>query len=356
MPDHPSYLLPPSAQDPDPGQRVAAWFAQHGRDLAWRQRRDPYAIWIAEVVLQQTRIAQGEAYLERFLRCFPTVEALAAAPLDAVLKAWEGLGYYTRAHNLHRAAQVVVQQHDGQLPATPAALQALPGVGPYTAHAVAAFAFGARVAVLDGNVFRVLARWHASDVPIDAANARRHYQPLAHALLGPVADPAAFNQGIMDLGSTVCTPSNPRCGRCPLVSDCAAHHTGGVADFPRKLGKAAPKLQYLDLYFVQDASGRFVLRQRDDSGYWKNLWELPTQVVAAHTTPDTGQTPLFVFKHQFTHLTLVCRVLRAQPNAYPAMAHDRWVGWPEAQTLALPKAIHAALERIRQGLRQLDFG
>lgn len=230
-----SRLAPPSIRNVAALRgRLLAWFDVRGRDLPWRQgpegARDPYRVWVAEVLLQQTQVSRGRPYYERFLQAFPDVHALALAPLDAVLKAWEGCGYYARARHLHRGAQQVAQQG---FPRTYQAWLAVPGVGPYTAAAITSLAFGEARAVNDGNVRRVLARLAAQPAPTDA-----WVQARADALLDP-ARPGAWNEALMDLGATVCTPRAPQCGACPLAPDCAALASGTPVAFPAPKVRAA---------------------------------------------------------------------------------------------------------------------
>ena len=204
------------------------WFKENGRPLPWRQTDDAYAIWLSEVILQQTRIAQGTAYWERFMAQWPSVDDLAAATEDEVLKAWQGLGYYSRARNLHAAARQVVGM--GGFPRTFKELKTLKGVGDYTAAAIASFAFGEPVAVVDGNVYRVLSRYFGIDTPIDSTQGKKEFQAMAQSLI-PHGEPADYNQAIMDFGAIQCTPASPRCATCPLCETCIAfreHRTEGL--------------------------------------------------------------------------------------------------------------------------------
>lgn len=259
-----------SADVPDLRAALLAWFDRQGRDLPWRQgpegQRDPYRAWVAEVLLQQTQVARGLGYYQRFLTAFPTVQALADAPLDDVLKAWEGCGYYARARNLHRAAQVVAQQG---FPEEYGGWLALPGVGPYTAAALSSFTLNEARAVNDGNVRRVLARLHAEPQPTP-----RWVQAQADALLDP-ARPGAWNEAVMDLGATVCTPKRPQCGDCPLSPWCAARAGGQPAAYPAP--KARPAVQEVHAVAVLIGTPhRAVLEQRQGT-LLGGLWGLPAQ-------------------------------------------------------------------------------
>ena len=203
-------------------ETILDWYAVNGRDLPWRRTRDPYAVWLSEIILQQTRVVQGWAYWEKFMEHFPTVDALAAAPEDEVLRLWQGLGYYSRARNLHAAAKQIVTI--GRFPDTLEGIRALKGVGDYTAAAIGSIAFGLPAAVVDGNVYRVLARYFGIATPVGSTAAKKEFSALAGRLL-PADSPAAFNQGMMDFGATCCTPVNPACLTCPLQPSCQAFKT-----------------------------------------------------------------------------------------------------------------------------------
>ena len=229
-------------------QPILLWYAEYGRDLPWRRTRDPYAVWLSEIILQQTRVAQGTAYWQRFLERFPTVESLADASEDEVLRLWEGLGYYSRARNLHAAAGQIVAL--GHFPDTLEEIRALKGVGNYTAAAIGSICFGIPAAVLDGNVYRVLARYYGIATPVGTTQAQKEFQALAGQLL-PVDEPAAFNQGMMDFGATQCTPANPDCMNCPLQGSCNAFRTGRVALLPVKKAPAAVKERHLNYVYLR---------------------------------------------------------------------------------------------------------
>jgi len=254
------------------------WDAGHA-DLPWRANRDPYAIWIAEVMLQQTQIATVIPYYRRWLERFPTVAALAAAPLDAVLKLWEGLGYYSRARNLHAAAQQIIAKYEGQLPATAAELRKLPGIGRYTAGAVASIAYGERAAVLDGNVIRVLSRVFdvAEDVTLAATGTRLWH--LAESLV-PAARPGDYNQALMELGQEICVPQNPRCLICPLQGLCLARMRGTQLERPaRPPRRPTPHYDVVAAIIWREgepaAGGQFLIAQRPAEGLLGGLWEFP---------------------------------------------------------------------------------
>lgn len=253
---------------------LLAWFDQLQVQLPWRGSRDSYLIWLSEIMLQQTRLAVVESYYARFLERFPTIEALAAAPLDDVLKCWEGLGYYTRARNLHRCAQTIVNEYHGQFPTTAEALQNLPGVGRYTAAAIASIAFNQRIAVLDGNVMRVLARLTDLAEDITEPRAQETLWQIAESLL-PTTRPGDYNQAVMDLGRLICVPRRPDCEACPLQQQCRAfaHHT--THQRPVKKPKAERKPMNAVAAVIRDEQNRVLIAQRPTDGLLGGLWALP---------------------------------------------------------------------------------
>lgn len=254
---------------------IVSWFGECGRDLPWRHTKDAYAIWLSEVILQQTRIVQGQAYWERMMERWPSVEALAAASEDEVLRMWQGLGYYSRARNLHEAARQVVAM--GRFPDSLKGIKALKGVGDYTAAAIACFAFGVPAAVVDGNVYRVLARYFDIDVPINSSQGKRVFAELAQSLL-PQSEAVAYNQGIMDFGAMVCTPMTPRCAECPLMVSCAAFRSRRVDLLPVKLKTVKVRERHLAYVFVRcwergDGVPMTAIHRRSKGDIWQGLWE-----------------------------------------------------------------------------------
>lgn len=249
------------------------WSEQHPRPMPWKGEPDPYRIWLSEIILQQTRVEQGLPYYEKFIRHYPTVQDLADAPEDQVLKDWEGLGYYSRARNLHTAARYIARQLDGKFPNTFETIQALKGVGPYTAAAIASFGYGLPHAVLDGNVYRVLSRVFGIDTPIDHPKAQKQYAALAGELLDPNA-PAAYNQSMMDFGALCCTPAQPRCIECPFWNCCVARQQNRVNELPKKQKGLARKKRTFH-YLVIRHQGDLYVRKRTGKDIWKGLWEFP---------------------------------------------------------------------------------
>lgn len=249
------------------------WFKNNGRSLPWRETKDAYAIWLSEVILQQTRIVQGMSYWERFMAKWPTVNDLAAATEDEVLKAWQGLGYYSRARNLHTAAQQVMEL-DG-FPQTFKELKTLKGVGDYTAAAIASIAFGKPVAVVDGNVYRVLSRYYGIDTPIDSTEGKKEFQALAQSLL-PINEPADYNEAIMDFGATQCTPNSPHCSACPLCETCVAFREQRINELPVKSKKVKQRERHFT-YLCIEYEGKIAIHQRGAGDIWQGLWEFPQE-------------------------------------------------------------------------------
>lgn len=252
---------------------LIAWYGRHGRALPWRETRDAYRIWLSEVILQQTRVEQGMSYYLRFTERFPRVALLAEASEDEVLKLWQGLGYYSRARNLHAAARQVVTQYGGHFPDTYDELLKLRGVGEYTAAAIASMAFDRATAVVDGNVYRVLSRLFDIELPIDSTEGRRTFAALAAELLDP-AQAATYNQAIMDFGAMVCTPQQPQCGDCPLADRCQSFAAGTVAQRPVKQGRTKIRDRYFHYLHLQ-ADGRTLLHRREAGDIWQGLYEFP---------------------------------------------------------------------------------
>jgi A/G-specific adenine glycosylase len=307
----------PSAGTPqggavDAAQALLEWYDRHRRHLPWRaapgETPDPYRVWLSEIMLQQTTVAAVKPYFLAFLEQFPDVAALASAPTEAVMRQWAGLGYYSRARNLHRCAQQVVADYDGQFPTTAAALRALPGIGPYTAAAVAAIAFGERVAVIDGNVERVMARLGAITTPLPAAKADIGAMTAA---LVPADRPGDFAQALMDLGATICTPRRPACALCPLRSFCHAVHLT-PEDFPRKAPKRERPQRHGSIFYIRRSDGAVLVRTRPPRGLLGGMSEFPgtdwvEDADSAAAEPPVSATYCKVpgqIRHVFTHFAL----------------------------------------------------
>lgn len=254
--------------------KLTAWYLQNKRDLPWRQTQDPYAIWLSEIILQQTRVAQGTPYYEAFLNRYPTVSDLAQAPEDEVLRLWQGLGYYSRARNLHFTAKQISEKFNGFFPNSYKELLLLKGVGQYTAAAIASFAFDEQVPVVDGNVFRVLARYFGINSDISTTTTKKEFTTLASSLLAP-NQAALFNQAIMDFGATICTPKKPLCDSCVYQNDCVAYQTNQISALPVKLSKTKVSSRYLNYLIYKDPLLQTRIQQRTDKDIWQQLYEFP---------------------------------------------------------------------------------
>ena len=332
--------------------RLLAWFDTHGRkDLPWQQPRTPYRVWLSEVMLQQTQVATVIPYFQRFVRELPDVRALAAAPLDRVLALWAGLGYYTRARNLHRAAQLCAERHDGRLPREVAALGALPGIGRSTAAAIAAQAYGDCHAILDGNVKRVLARRHG--VHGDPSSSAVAAQLWTHSEANlPHARLADYTQALMDLGATICRRANPACGQCPVADGCHArmHDLQHALPSPRRR-RASPERSVV-LLVASDARGRILCETRPPRGIWGGLVSVPEFDDLAALERASKQlglrepVALAPFTHAFTHFRLHARPYAARVTRNLAVADDtrRFVAREELVELALPSPIRRLLQ------------
>jgi len=256
-------------------RQLLRWYDRNRRDLPWRRTRDPYRIWVAEIMLQQTRVQAVIPYYEKFLLRFPDIRSLAEAKEEDLLACWSGLGYYSRARNLQKAAQAIVQEHKSHFPRDLPAALALPGIGRYTASAVLSIAYGAPLPVLDGNVARVLARLRALPVNARSASGRERLWQEADTLLSR-RRPGDFNQALMELGATVCLPKQPRCPSCPLVKSCLAYARDEVAKFPESRRKSLPVLRHYVAALVRDRTGRLLLVRRPRQAKWlSGFWELP---------------------------------------------------------------------------------
>lgn len=338
--------------------RLLRWFDRHGRhDLPWQHPRTPYRVWLSEVMLQQTQVATVIPYFERFLQRFPDVRALAAAPLDEVIALWAGLGYYARARNLHRCAQLVVERHGGEFPREMEAMQALPGIGRSTAAAILAQAYGQRHAILDGNVRRVLARHGAVEGFAGAPAVARQLWALSEACL-PRTRLADYTQALMDLGATVCTARAPRCAGCPVRVDCAARVQDRVADFPgAKPRRARPRRQSLML-LLEDGQGQVLIEQRAPAGLWGGLWCLPmaggdedwrAQCRNRFALEPQQAIELPTLRHGFTHFDLDIRPLRVRVAPAAAIAEGsalRWTRIGAAPDVGVPAPVRALIETL----------
>ncbi len=355
-------------------RRLLAWFDRHRRDLPWRRTRDPYAIWLSEMMLQQTQVATVVPYYERFLSRFPSLHSLARADLDVVLSLWSGLGYYARARNLHAAARMVVREFDGRFPQSVEAIRRLPGVGGYTAAAVVSTAFGVRAAAVDGNVKRVISRLFGYRGNVSAPRGLRRIQLVADAL-APSKRCGDFNQAMMELGATVCLPrGSARCERCPLSALCTARRENLVARLPRKAARPAVKIETHVVAAIRRGD-KWLVRRRPATGLWAGLWELPSARCVTGSTRRAAAAlsrtilrrpasalarPFCEFDHQLTHRKVrfvghVCRVrkgeLTAETLSGDGSSDVRWLTVGEMEAAAMSKAMRVLLESLRESRR-----
>ena len=341
------------------------WYDDNKRSMPWRETDDPYRIWVSEIMLQQTRVDTVRDYYPRFLEAFPTVEALAAADRDEVLKYWEGLGFYARARHLHEAAQTVVDEHDGTLPDTMDAIRDLKGIGPYTAAAVLSIAHDKPHAVLDGNVTRVLTRVFAVEEDATTTSAQRELRRLANDLLRP--DRAGdFNQAMMELGALVCTPSTPLCDRCPLQNVCRAHEAGTEEDYP--ITPESEPVPHHDiavgLVFDDD---QLLIQRRPDEGLLGGLWEFPGGKQEDGETMETAcrrelkeelgidvavEDLFYTLSHAYSHFKITLHAFRCHIEDGPPEAREdqpfTWVGLDELDDYAFPRANRRLIEELER--------
>jgi A/G-specific adenine glycosylase len=342
------------AAPPPFAERILAWWDAHGRkDLPWQQPRTPYRVWISEIMLQQTQVATVIPYFERWLRDFPDIPTLAAAPLDAVLAHWSGLGYYARARNLHRAAMRCVEHYGGALPADADALAALPGIGRSTANAIVSQSGDVPAAVLDGNVRRLLARHAAIEGwPGRSAVQKRLWQEAEARL--PASRGADYTQAVMDLGALVCTRSKPDCPDCPVREDCQALRQGRADELPAPKPKTEVGERTLHLLILRDGAGRVLLEQRPPAGIWGGLWCLPdgedlAAIEARLGLRATGPVALPAFEHRLSHLKLSLRPVLADgfdATRVQCSAARGWFAPGQQARLGLPQPVTQLLAGI----------
>ena len=315
------------------------WFSENGRDLPWRETHDPYAIWLSEIILQQTQVKQGWAYWERFLRRWPTVEDLANATEDEVLREWQGLGYYSRARNLHFAARQIVEM--GGFPQTLEGIKSLKGVGDYTAAAIGSIAFGLPAAVVDGNVYRVLARYYRIETPINTTEGKKEFTALAQSLL-PEKEEGIFNQAIMDFGAIQCTPQSPKCVICPLQESCVALRTGQVDKLPVKLKTLKVKERHL-IYIYIRCKGETAIHRRGEGDIWQGLYEpLLVQMV-----PTEARLIAKDVKHVLTHRILTADFYLWETDKRPTLPDDYfWIREEDIDNYGIPRLVDILLSKL----------
>lgn len=338
-------------------RKIVEWYLENKRDLPWRQTSDPYKIWLSEVILQQTRVNQGLPYYNNFVSTYPTVQSLAAADEREVLRMWQGLGYYTRARNLHKCAGTIAGPHGGAFPTSYSDLKKLPGIGDYTAAAIASFAFREPVAVLDGNVFRVLSRLFGLTDPIDSPKGKLNFAKVATSLLSKER-PDLHNQAMMEFGATVCLPANPQCQECIFRKNCIAARDGVQAFLPVKSKAPACRRRYFN-YFVFKKGRSLLMRQRTEKDIWLGLFDFPLieknkplplrQLVASvdlHSTTSQKISVTPVYKHILSHQTIFCRfiIVPWSKNIWPRQNGLEFYSFREIDRLPKPALISRFLD------------
>jgi len=330
------------------------WFRENGRALPWRETRDPYAIWLSEIILQQTQVKQGQAYWERFVRRWPTAEDLAAATEDEVLRAWQGLGYYSRARNLHFAARQIVSL--GGFPQTLEGIRSLKGVGDYTAAAIGSIAFGLPAAVVDGNVYRVLSRHFGIETPINTTEGKKTFTALAQSLL-PEGEASTFNQAMMDFGAIQCTPQSPRCIICPLQESCEALRTGRIDTLPVKRKTLKIRNRHLTYIYLR-CQGHTAIHRRGKGDIWQGLWE-PYLIENGETgiedqLHDHLQSPIANLqliannvKHILTHQVLTADFYLCETLERPTLPDGYiWIREADIDDYGIPRLIDILLAKL----------
>ena len=324
-------------------QTLLKWFEAYGRELPWRETHDPYAIWLSEIILQQTQVKQGWDYWQRFMRRWPTVNDLAAASEDEVLREWQGLGYYSRARNLHYAARQIVAL--GHFPDTLEEIKQLKGVGDYTAAAIGSIAFGLPAAVVDGNVYRVLARYFGVETAINSTEGKKEFAALAQSLL-PETSAGLYNQAIMDFGAIQCTPQSPKCVVCPLQESCEALRTGKVSTLPVKEKKLKIKERHL-IYIYIRCQGETAIHRRGEGDIWQGLWEPVLMEDGRWKKEDGLRCVAKGVKHVLTHRVLTADFYLWETETKPDLPEDYiWIKEEDIDNYGIPRLIDKLLKKL----------
>ncbi len=358
--------------NPFPAADLLDWYYMHKRDLPWRETKDPYSIWVSEIMLQQTRVATVIPYYQRFMARFSTVCDLAAAELDDLLKLWEGLGYYRRAVYMHKAARVICHERDGHVPTTASDLQTLPGIGAYTSAAIASIAFGEPIAAVDGNVHRVIARYYGLESDLRKTETQHEIRTLAQNALSHT-DPGGFNQALMDLGSGVCTPSSPSCNSCPLSGSCIAFHQTKTDTIPYKSPAKKSPHHTIGVGVIRRDNGTYLIAKRPLDGMLGGLWEFPggkqepgesiRECVVRELREELGTEveptqKLAEIDHAYSHFTItlhayLCVIKHGTPQK---KHHDKllWLTPSEMASYSFPKANKVLLGLIREAEETME--
>lgn len=342
-------------------QTLRDWYLRNKRDLPWRETKDPYKIWLSEIILQQTRVDQGMPYYQRFVENYPTVHELANAPADSVMKDWEGLGYYSRARNLHETARYVSSELGGEFPADYQGLLKLKGIGDYTAAAISSISYNEARAVLDGNVFRLLSRYFAIDTPINTGPGKKEFAKMAAEVLDN-EDPALHNQAMMEFGARQCVPVSPDCSVCPLQSGCHAYKLSRVSSLPKKEKKVYNRHRYFDFLLVNH-KGKVLVEKREAKDIWRGLFQFPLlefsdsqKIEELSTTAEWNsmfpqstqlEATWVLPPHKLSHQTLFCRLHRVQisdDDNVQLAEHMSWIPEDELPNLAMPRPLRTFLD------------
>ena len=331
------------------GEKLLTWYKINGRNLPWRNTKQPYNIWICEIILQQTQVRQGLNHYLNFVNRFPNVKTLAEANTDEVLLYWKGLGYYSRALNLHEAARQIIDDFNGKFPSEYHEILKLKGVGKYTAAAISSICFEERVAAVDGNFYRVLSRLFADGFNVSQSSAFQYFTELALQMM-PRHSAGDFNQAMMDLGSEICKPKNPNCDICPLKNDCLAFSVGNVQNFPVKLKKVKTTDLFLHYFFVE-FEDKFLIKQRSDRFIWKKLYEFPTELPKKFQNYIIKSTTL---QHKLTHKNLTIQIDNVKLDSdkeFESFAEEhqfKTVTFSESNNKSFPRPLESFLEKWAQ--------
>lgn len=343
------------------------WYLKHERPLPWRQNPDPYGTWLCEIIMQQTRIAQGTAYWERFIRRWPDFASLANASLDEVLKEWQGLGYYSRARNLHKTAQIISADYPNEAPTEYSQWLALPGIGAYTAAAICSICFETPVAAVDGNVLRVLSRFLGIFEPIDRPSGRKPLENFANAWVDQ-EKPGMHNQAVMELGALTCTPKSPDCGNCPLQKDCVCGFSFHEPSMMPPIKQGKTKVQDVALHFhVICQNGRVLMQKRPENGIWGGLWAFPTSEAPYENTEPFAEAPEPIghdlvamgtcgkpVRHLLSHRRLHVQFWLWKSPKNSDIDEGEWHSWESAEALALPRVLESSWEDVKKTASQKE--
>lgn len=327
------------------GSEIVEWYLKNRRPLPWREEKSPYRVWLSEIILQQTRVSQGLPYFEAFVDKYPRIHDLANAPLDEVLRLWQGLGYYSRARNLHKCAQTVVKSYSGNFPKTAKDLQSLPGIGPYTAAAIASICFGESTPVVDGNVLRLITRLKGIREDIRLGSTQKEVRELAESLIEG-NNPEYFNQGMMELGALVCKPKSPQCNECPIQAYCSCFRMKEWDKIPYKSPAKKAKERKLTYYLIHDKKGQFLAEQRTNTkDIWNGLYQLSTQKPSMSAEPKTRYE---LATHKLSHQTIKAEILVVEVDQIEAQEHQIITDLQGFKELAKPQILVKQLDLLKK--------